>query len=137
MSITRDRSMEYLQIVIKILDEHGGYLPAKEIILELEKRLKLTDEEKGVYEKTGTVKWLKIMQFQSIGLVKAGWIRKNKGIWYLTDEGKKSQKLDFKTFKSEIHKKYQEWRASREYTSRYIHKQSSRRNAFSRCPYFR
>lgn len=113
MSITRDRITEYLQLVIKTLDEHGGNLPSKDVSLELEKKLNLTAEEKDTYAKTGSIKWTKIMHFHSIGLVKAGWIIKNKGIWYLTDEGKESLKLDAKTFRSEVDRKYREWLEAR------------------------
>ena len=113
MSITRDRITEYLQLVIKTLDEHGGNLPSKDVSMELEKKLNLTAEEKDTYAKTGSIKWIKIMHFHSIGLVKAGWIIKNKGIWYLTDEGKESLKLDAKTFKSELDRKYRKWLEAR------------------------
>lgn len=53
----------------------------------------MTDWEKQVYEKTGYVRWESILHFYTIDAIKAGYLRKNKGVWYLTDEGEKAIKL--------------------------------------------
>lgn len=42
-------------------------------------------------KKTGYIRWESILQFSSINLVKAGFIKKNRknGTWYITEEGEK------------------------------------------------
>ena len=111
-NITKERVTEYLQTIIQILHENGGSLSAKKMIELLEDRLNPTETELHEYE-NGGVRWVKVLQFSSIGLVKAGWIRKKKGTWYLTDEGAESLKLDSKTFRSTVDNKYRHWAQSR------------------------
>ena len=37
--------------------------------------------------------WETILHFYSVEAVKAGWLQKNKGVWYITPEGKEAIKL--------------------------------------------
>jgi len=77
----------------KILKDAGGQLPGKKILEKIRETIELTDWEKQVYEKTGYVRWESILHFYTIDAIKAGYLRKNKGVWYLTDEGEKAIKL--------------------------------------------
>ncbi|GAB1371037.1 restriction endonuclease [Candidatus Kapaibacterium sp.] len=77
----------------KILKESGGQLPGKQVVDKIRETIELTDWEKEVYEKTGYVRWESILHFYTIDAIKAGFLRKNKGIWYLTEEGEKAIKL--------------------------------------------
>lgn len=77
----------------KILKEAGGQLPGKQVIDRIRETIEFTDWEKEVYTKTGYVRWESILHFYSIDGVKAGYLRKNKGIWYLTEEGEKAIEL--------------------------------------------
>ena len=54
----------------------------------------------------------KITRFASIGLVKAGWIVKTKGRWFITEEGRQGyQKFsDPEEFKREVDRLYQVWK---------------------------
>jgi restriction system protein len=108
--IDQRRRGEYLQAAFKILAEHNDTLPVREILVEMEKRLTLTDYEKARYEKTGQVRWETVTQFYSIGCVKAGWMRKHKGVWYLTDEGKKALSLSPEEFMVTSMNAYHQWR---------------------------
>ncbi len=56
----------------KILKEEGGELPGKEVIDRISKRIEFTDWEKGIYEKTGYVRWISILHFFTIDCTKAG-----------------------------------------------------------------
>jgi restriction system protein len=76
----------------KVLKEEGGQLPAKEVKEKLSQRLHFTDWEKGTLEKTGNIRWVSIMQFYTIDCIKAGYLRKAKGVWYLTPEGEQAFK---------------------------------------------
>jgi restriction system protein len=73
--------------LFKILKEEGGQLPRKEVIDKVSQRVKFTDWEKAILEKTGNIRWRSILHFYSIDCIKAGYLRKTKGIWYLTPEG--------------------------------------------------
>lgn len=74
----------------RVLQEEGGQLPGKEIIDRLRSRLSFTDWEQEIYPKTGYVRWESMLHFFSVDSTKAGFLRKNKGIWYLTPEGEKA-----------------------------------------------
>ena len=80
----------------KILKEEGGGLPGKEVIARMRKRIEFTDWEKGIYEKTGYIRWESILHFFTIDCTKAGYMRKAKGVWYLTPEGEEAFKKNGK-----------------------------------------
>ena len=71
----------------KILKEEGGSLPGREVIDRIRKRVEFSDWEKEIYEKTGYVRWEAILHFYTVDCAKAGYLRKAKGVWYLTPEG--------------------------------------------------
>lgn len=81
-----------LYATLKILKEAGGMLPGKQVIDKIREADDLTEWEKQVYEKTGYVRWESILHFYTIDAIKAGFLRKNKGTWYLTEEGEKEIK---------------------------------------------
>ncbi|HUS03652.1 MAG TPA: restriction endonuclease [Chitinophagaceae bacterium] len=76
----------------KILKEVGGELPGREVMEKMRQRIEFTDWEKGVYEKTGYIRWESILHFFSVDCTKAGYLRKAKGVWYLTPEGEEALK---------------------------------------------
>jgi restriction system protein len=78
----------------KILKEAGGQLPGKEVIEKLRERVNFNEWEKEIYEKTGYVRWESILHFYTIDCAKAGYLRKSKGIWYLTVEGEEAMKME-------------------------------------------
>ncbi|MFM2204252.1 MAG: hypothetical protein RLZZ605_1216, partial [Bacteroidota bacterium] len=94
-----------------ILKEAGGQLSVKQIIEKIPERIDLTDWEKKVYGKTGYVRWQSILFFYSINCIKAGFIRKNKGIWYLTEEGEKEIKHGPVKLLETTSKLYRSWAA--------------------------
>ena len=91
--ITRRRTGEFLRIVFQLLWDKPDGVPAKEILEAIPKAIKLTDYENGFYPSTpNSPRFEKIVRFATIDLVKAGWLVKNKGRWYLTEEGRLSYK---------------------------------------------
>lgn len=95
----------------KILSEAGGQLPGKQVIDRIREGVELNDWEKQVYEKTGYVRWESILHFYTIDGIKAGFLRKNKGIWYLTEEGEKSIKLGPTKLLETASRLYRTWAA--------------------------
>ena len=95
---------------LKILKENDGELPGKEVIKKVGDRVQLTDWDKERYEKTNNIRWQSLLSFFSIDLVKAGYLIKKKGIWYLTKEGETALKLGEVELLKSARKKYREWR---------------------------
>lgn len=93
LSRSRQIAVRTVFEALKILKESGGQLPGKEVIEKIRERLTFNDWEKEIYEKTGYVRWESILHFFTIDCLKAGYLRKAKGIWYITEEGEKALKL--------------------------------------------
>src|SRR5882762_10132849 len=113
--ITRKRVGELQRGVIKILLDAPDGLPAKEALQRLEKVVPPTDFEKSDYPKhPGVRRFEKMARFATIGPVKAGWLVKNKGRWYVTEEGRKAynQITDPEQFVRETRRLYLQWRAT-------------------------
>lgn len=113
--ITRKRVGELMRGVIKILIDSPEGLPAKEVLHRLEQVVPPTEFEKSDYPKhPGIRRFEKMARFATIGPVKAGWLVKSKGHWYVTEEGKKAfnQIKDPEQFHREARRLYLKWRAS-------------------------
>jgi len=111
--ITRTRVGELQRGVFKILLEHPEGLPAKEVIQRMQEVVPPTDFEKSDYAtRPGVQRFGKMIRFATIGPVKAGWMIKDKGKWYVTEEGKKAYAKypDPNHFRMENHRLYHEWR---------------------------
>ena len=80
------------------------------------KRLQFDEYESAVLEKSGYIRWQSFVQFYSIDISKAGWMRKHKGVWYITEEGRKALDLDPERYIDEASSKYRKWAESRELT---------------------
>ena len=55
-------------------------MQARDALVETEKRLTLSEYEKGEYA-SGGQRFVKIVRFATVDLVKAGWLHKEKGRW--------------------------------------------------------
>lgn len=90
-NMSRLRIGELQRGVFKILLEQSEGLAAKEVIKRMEQVVPPTEFEKADYPKhPGVQRFGKIIRFATIGPVKAAWLIKEKGRWYLTEEGKKA-----------------------------------------------
>ena len=93
----------------EILRDAGGELPAKEIMKLIPEKIELTSWEQERYEKTGYIRWQSILHFYTIDCSKAGYLRKQKGIWYLTEEGENAISLGAVALLESATKKYRKW----------------------------
>ncbi len=89
-------------------------MPVRELMLEVEKAVVLSDWEKEVLENTGNIRWQSIMHFSSVDYVKAGYLLKKKGHWMITPEGEEVIKLGAEKMQDKAQQQYREWRASKE-----------------------
>lgn len=112
--ISDKRIGEYLQTAFKIIIEQGGSYPIRQIQKQMEQILVFDDYEKQVFEKSGYIRWQAIMHLFSINAKKAGWLRKQKGTWYVTDEGRQALELEPEKFIEIANIKYREWAESRD-----------------------
>ena len=93
LSVTKELALKVVFAALQILKQKGGQAPGREVMAEIEKQVELDDSAKQVYEKSGSVKWRVVLGFYSIGCMKAGFLVKKKGTWYLTPEGEKALEL--------------------------------------------
>lgn len=91
---------------------HPEGMQAGEVLKQLEQRIPPNDFEKSDYpNRPGVRRFEKLVRFFSINAVKAGWLLKQKGTWYLTDEGKAAYANfpDSEAFMKEAVRLYREW----------------------------
>lgn len=93
LSPSRALAAKVIFAALQILKEKGGQAPGRDVILEIEKRVPLDAWATATYEKSGYVRWQSILHFFSIDCIKAGYLIKKKGVWYLTPEGDSALKL--------------------------------------------
>ena len=92
LSPSKALAVKTIYEVFKVLKEEGSQLSGKEVVDKVGQRLQFNDWEKGVLEKTGNIRWKSILHFFTIDCIKAGYLRKVKGVWYLTPEGEQALK---------------------------------------------
>lgn len=109
-SPSRKTAAKTLYETFKVLKENGGELRAKEVIAALGNRLEFTEWELERYEKTNNIRWQSILHFYTIDAIKAGYLRKNKGTWILTDDGEKAMSQGADLLLDNAKKAYQEWK---------------------------
>lgn len=96
-----------------ILKDSGGELRGKDVVDRIRESVDFNEYEKHRYEKTGYIRWESILHFYTIDCMKAGFLRKNKGLWILTNEGEEAIKLGPEKLLSTATKIYREWDAKR------------------------
>jgi restriction system protein len=112
--ITIPRTGAHLRKLFEILMPHPEGLQAGEALNKLATSVEMTPYEAGSYENTGKPRFDKIVRFATVDCVKAGWLLKNKGVWSITDTGKKAfnEFPDPEKFYREAIRLYRAWKAS-------------------------
>ena len=108
--ISRDRIGEYVYTALQVVADNDGVLPSGEVIKQAEARLDLDDYELERLEKSGYIRWYSVLQFNSVMLTKAGWVRKEGGKWYITEEGSEALKLGREEFVRTGRSLYRSWK---------------------------
>jgi restriction system protein len=86
--ITRKRSGQLVQAVLRILRQHPEGMAARDVIAEVARQLPPTEFEQSEYPNNpGVRRFEKIVRFSTIAAVKAGWLVKRRGTWTGTDDG--------------------------------------------------
>lgn len=84
-------------------------LTGKQIVDQIRETVQFTAWEKEIYEKTGYIRWETILYFFTIDCTKAGYMVKNNGYWYLTEEGEKAMSLGPDKMLDQATYAYREW----------------------------
>lgn len=113
LSPSRKLAIKVVYEAMKILKERDGEAPGREVMDEIERRVSFDPWEKEVYEKTGYVRWQSILHFFTIDCVKAGFMIKKNGVWYLTPEGEKALELGGVKLLAEATRAYRKWASER------------------------
>lgn len=111
--IPLERVGEMLKAVLTELKAAGGEAKLKDLFQRVEPKLNLSDYEKGVYQKSGYLRWRSIIHFYSIDCVKAGYIQKSGGRWILTTEGEKALNKPSEEFIKSAVQQYRAWKATK------------------------
>ena len=112
-SRTQQIAEKTLYAMLKTLKEAGGEMRAKEVLERIAATVHFDEEEKFRYEKTGNIRWRSVLHFYSIDAIKAGFMRKHKGLWILTEEGEKAIALGPEKLLQAVTQGYRDWDAKR------------------------
>ncbi len=112
--ISRSRliAQKVILATFKILQNNGGQMRGKDVVDRIRETVDFDEYESHVYEKTGYVRWESILHFYTIDCMKAGFLIKKTGVWYLTEEGEEVIKLGPEKLLQVATRKYREWNAS-------------------------
>ena len=113
MSKSKQIAEKTIFATFKILKKAGGEMRGKEVVDQIREEIEFDNYESHRYEKTGYIRWESILHFYTIDCMKAGFLRKNKGMWILTKEGEEAIKLGPKKLLNTATKIYREWDAKR------------------------
>lgn len=109
-----ERVGQLMKVVLLELKNVGGEARIRDLLAKAEPKLNLSDYERAPYEKSGWIRWKAIVHFYSIDCVKAGYIRKSGGRWYLTPEGERALSLPPEEFIRSAQAAYRAWKTGRE-----------------------
>lgn len=109
ISKSKQIGQKTIYATFKILKENGGEMRGKDVLDKIRQTVSFDNYESHVYEKTGYVRWESILHFYTIDSMKAGFLRKQNGIWYLTEEGEEAFKLGPEKLLETATQKYREW----------------------------
>ena len=114
LSKSRALAAKVIFAAFQILKENGGELNGREVIEKVGNRVELDDWAKSKYEKSGYIRWQSILHFFSIDCIKAGYLIKKKGTWYLTPEGEASIDLGEAELLESATRAYRKWKKEKE-----------------------
>ena len=110
-SRSRELAAKVVYAALEVLKENGGEMRSRDVMNEVEKRVDLDDWARQRYEKTGYIRWQSILHFFTIDCVKAGFLVKKAGKWYLTSEGEEALSLNERDLLDQATSAYKRWRA--------------------------
>lgn len=91
----------------------GGRLHRDDLMRQIESNVAMDAWAMETYESSGRVRWKSIFGFNSVALVKGGYVTKERGYWSITDEGRSvlASGFDRYGFLAEADRRYRSWAA--------------------------
>ena len=112
-SPTRRVAAKVVHAAFEILRENGGEMRSRDMPQLIEERVELDGWAKERYETSGNVRWQTFLHWFTVDCVKAGFLVKKSGTWYLTPEGEEAIALGPRGLLDEATRLYREWDAER------------------------
>jgi restriction system protein len=106
---SRALAAKTIHCAFKILKKNNCEMPVKDLLKKIEEELEFNDWEKARFEKTGYIRWQSVFQFYTIDCIKAGFLIKKAGVWYLTPEGLESESKNEEELLEIITNEYKKW----------------------------
>lgn len=113
-SRTKATAAKTLYAVMHEMKRRGGSIPSKDIYPFIETNVDLNEWEREPAGKMKYIRWSNSFQFYSIDYVKAGFIVKANGNWYLTPEGEAVLKKSKEEVMMIANDAYHEWKRKRD-----------------------
>src|SRR4051812_27978875 len=109
--ISTARTGELLRVLLSILQTHPDGIQARDALQALRDSVTLTPYEQGTYA-NGGLRFDKIVRWATVDCVKAKWLVKDGGRWFVTDSGLAALKQypDPAKFYGEAVKLYRAWK---------------------------
>jgi len=114
LSRSRTLGAKLIYAALSILRDYGKEMPMRDLVARVQKQVELDDWDRAKYEKSGYVRWESILHFFSIDCIKAGYLVKKRGIWYITPEGEEALKLGPEKLLEAATSAYHEWKAKQQ-----------------------
>ena len=89
---SKQTAIKTLFPAFKAIKNAGGDLQYSKVLEAIRNEVEFTKWELEKYESNGQFRWVTIFYFYTIDCVKAGFLVKKKGVWYITKEGEKAFK---------------------------------------------
>src|SRR5689334_9393411 len=111
----RLRSRLVQAVLTTLAEQENGSLPVKELFDQLAERLELGTEELVPIAGSQQRKFERDAYFDLIGATRAGWLKRQGGVWPLTAEGREAvgKYTDADSLQKRAGVLYREWRQSR------------------------
>lgn len=93
LSKSKALGSKLMYATLQVLKDKGGELVGREVVNEVGRRIELDDWAREIYEKSGKIRWQSLLHFYTIDCIKAGFMVKRSGIWYITSEGEEALEL--------------------------------------------
>lgn len=110
-SRSRELAARLVYAAFQILKENNGEMRSRDVVTEVGHRVKLDTWATERYERSGYIRWQTLLHFFTIDCVKAGFLLKKKGTWYLTTEGEDALTLGAPEMLDKATAAYKKWRA--------------------------
>ena len=113
-SRSRQLAAQVIFEALQVLKENDGELRGQDVIRAVGQRVELNKWATERYEKSGYIRWQSILHFFTIDCVKAGYLVKKSGVWYLTPEGEEVLPLGPEALLDKATAAYRVWRKAQQ-----------------------